>query len=342
MGLDIATTTKGAAQAATNASPWGAIASEGMGLLGGIVGMIGQRKREDRAMRNQEKLMGIQQQNQMMLNQQSKDLALQQWKDTNYGPQVEEMRKAGLNPALLYGMSGGGGATTGGAQGGSAASGNAPAPQPMPMDMASMMQMSLIAAQKALMEAQANKTNVEAKKLEGADTENVNANTALTKTLKAIEDINLSIKDETRNTVVTKIGAETNSAIGQAKSNLTKGNIDETTYQDQIKQIVQTAIGTTLNNKLIKANTNLTETQTKAIADTIAIGYINAYANQRNANSNETNATTQLRKQMADVLYQNGVIDLGEQKVMIDALSNIIGIATGKVPNETPRGKVGY
>ena len=63
------------------------------------------------------------------------------------------------------------------------------------------------------------------------------------------------------------------------------------------------------------------------------------YANQRNANSNETNATTQLRKQMADVLYQNGVIDLGQQKVMIDALSNIIGIATGKVPNVTPRGQ---
>lgn len=34
---------------------------------------------------------------------------LEMWKNTSYGAQKEQMEKAGLNPALMYGMSGGGG-----------------------------------------------------------------------------------------------------------------------------------------------------------------------------------------------------------------------------------------
>ena len=39
------------------------------------------------------------------------------WDYTNYENQVKHAQNAGLNPALLYGMSGGGGATAAGAQG---------------------------------------------------------------------------------------------------------------------------------------------------------------------------------------------------------------------------------
>ena len=39
---------------------------------------------------------------------------LQMWQDTNYSAQIDQMKKAGVNPALLYGQSGGGGTTTGG------------------------------------------------------------------------------------------------------------------------------------------------------------------------------------------------------------------------------------
>ena len=42
---------------------------------------------------------------------------LQMWKDTSYGAQKEQMEKAGINPALMYGMGGGGGQTTGSASG---------------------------------------------------------------------------------------------------------------------------------------------------------------------------------------------------------------------------------
>ena len=39
------------------------------------------------------------------------------WDYTNYENQKRHLKNAGLNPALLYGMSGGGGATAAGAQG---------------------------------------------------------------------------------------------------------------------------------------------------------------------------------------------------------------------------------
>ena len=43
---------------------------------------------------------------------------LEFWDKTNYKAQVEQMRRAGLNPALLYGKGGGMGATTGNASAG--------------------------------------------------------------------------------------------------------------------------------------------------------------------------------------------------------------------------------
>lgn len=177
MGLNIESMGSGAG-AVAGGTPWGAIATEGMGIVGGLIGMATQKRNEKRAMKNQEKLMSIQQQNQMGLNQQGKDLALQQWKDTNYSAQREEMEKAGLNPGLMYGMSGGGGTTANAGSGGSASGGQAPAPQRPVMDMQSMMQMALLGAQKANIEASTEKTK--------AETVNVGANT---KTTEGTRDI---------------------------------------------------------------------------------------------------------------------------------------------------------
>jgi hypothetical protein len=73
------------------------------------------------------------------------------WNKTNYGAQVAQMEKAGLNPALMYGMGGGGG-TTAGSQGGGNASSGGNAVQMHPMDMANL---ALIDAERKLKEAQA-------------------------------------------------------------------------------------------------------------------------------------------------------------------------------------------
>lgn len=105
------------------------------GLGNQIFGEMNQR----RELRGQKK--ALEQQNAAQL-----DL----WEKTNYSAQKEQMKKAGLNPALLYGMSGGGGATTG--SGSASAKGDAEGLN-VGMGLQNMMQLELLKAQKENIEA---------------------------------------------------------------------------------------------------------------------------------------------------------------------------------------------
>lgn len=94
-------------------------------IAGGLFGMFGQNRRMRQQMQHQKNLMGLQFQNQQALNRQGHELQLEMWNKTNYPAQMAMLKEAGLNPALLYGMSGGGGTTAGSQTGGSAAGGQA-------------------------------------------------------------------------------------------------------------------------------------------------------------------------------------------------------------------------
>lgn len=102
-----------------------------------------QRKMMEMQIAAEERLMGIQQQKQ-----------LEMWEATGYGAQKDQMKRAGLNPALMYGMGGGGGQTVGasmpGISGGTASDPNTRGGMGM-MDVANV---ALIDAQKRLIEAE--------------------------------------------------------------------------------------------------------------------------------------------------------------------------------------------
>lgn len=114
----------------------------GISMLGGFVGAGSQHRR-------QKDLMGIQDKYQRGLNKQGHDLQFDMWNKTNYRAQLEHMKAAGLNPALMYGSAGASG-TTGSQGGGSAQGGNAAAFQAM--DLSNMMKVKaeteLLGAQK--------------------------------------------------------------------------------------------------------------------------------------------------------------------------------------------------
>ena len=83
------------------------------GLISGGMGLILQGINDRRQLRQQEKL----NRQQLAIDKEMTDYAhakqLEMWEKTNYPAQMEMLKKAGLNPALLYGTSGGGGMTVG-------------------------------------------------------------------------------------------------------------------------------------------------------------------------------------------------------------------------------------
>lgn len=172
---------------------------------------------------------------------------LDMWNATNYGAQVEHLKKAGLNPGLLYGMGGGGGATVG-HQGGQVA-----APQAT-NHAASATQAAGMAMQLGLLKAQ--KENIE------ADTANKQADTAN----KPIQGEN--IKASTQGLILSNqynaatledridmIDTEAATAIKKLDREAIALQLDRTTVIQRAEIIKQQAIGEALKNILTQAQT---------------------------------------------------------------------------------------
>ena len=106
---------------------------------------------------------------------QQNDAAYEMWEKTNYSAQKEQMKKAGLNPALMYGMSGGGGVTTGPSN--ATAEGQAGNTN-IGMGIQAVAQLELLKAQKENIEADTEAKKVGAQKtateIPGVLTENEN------------------------------------------------------------------------------------------------------------------------------------------------------------------------
>ena len=136
----------------------------GAALIGAAsngLGMIAQNSRARKQHNRQKELMGIQLKNQQELNKQGQALQMKTWQDTGYGAQMKMMKEAGLNPGLMYGMSGGGGQTTGSQGGGSAQGGNSHAP----MDIGATVQMAKALSEINLNNKKANESDENAGKI---------------------------------------------------------------------------------------------------------------------------------------------------------------------------------
>lgn len=185
------------------------------GLIGAGMGLLLQKSNDRRQIQQQQKLTEMQLNANKSMARYNNELQLQMWHDTNYKPQVEELRKAGLNPGLLYGMGGAGGATTGN-PGGSGVSGAA-APAGGQEIMGMMMnkaQIELIKAQTANIQADTvNKPktglNIEASTASLTQgIENQKAIEALTKIETQIKEIEFDWKPEIQQATLEKMNYE--------------------------------------------------------------------------------------------------------------------------------------
>lgn len=150
-----------------------AMQTAGQGI-GAIIGMGMGKRNDERQREQQEYMQKLQMQGQKEMMDYSNMKQLEMWKNTSWGPQMELLKKAGLNPGLIYGMSGGGGQTTGSASGNVSAGSTSQNPGEAQAAMAMGMQMAQMAAQTELIKSQTKKTETEAENIGegGVDREN--------------------------------------------------------------------------------------------------------------------------------------------------------------------------
>ena len=135
-------------------------------------------------------LMNIQNKYQKEAAAQSQQYAKNYWDYTNAENQKKHIKNAGLNPALMYGMSGSGGmGATGGAKQESPA-------QPQGNPIAMGLQVQALEQQKRMQDAEIAKTLAEARKadVEADKTEGVDTEKALTEIKKMLSDIDLNVQ----------------------------------------------------------------------------------------------------------------------------------------------------
>lgn len=221
------------------------MASKALGIGGTVYGMTRSQKAPKEAHERAKEM-----------QDRAHEQQLDMWNKTNYEAQVKHLEKAGLNPALLYGMSGAGGATTGA---GNVASGA----QEQVYDVGqNITQQRMAEAQIKLAEAQANKTEVEAKKIGGVDTEVATWEAELKK-------IAANIQGSTQQEQINQIKDIADKALSETVQERHKQIISEETYQARITQIKAESIGATLQNELLRSNKEVNEAKIKEIAEAI-------------------------------------------------------------------------
>lgn len=278
-------------------TPWIEALGQQLGsqTANGILGMAIGAYNDKRQLKQQSKLQELQLSGERAMMDYSMMKQLEMWKATNYGPQMDELKKAGLNPALLYGMGGGGGQSTG-TPAGSVTGGQAPSGGREIQDLMGMgMNYELMKAQKENIEAQtenvkadtANKpktgANIEAStaSLTQGVTES-KARTALTEIQTSLQEVQYDIESSEINDMKAAIKYGMRKIWGEMNSAEAKGQVDQATVNDKIKIVHTEMIGAVLQNILTRAQTTLTNAQTDVAKKSLQVSdaQIKTWANQ--------------------------------------------------------------
>lgn len=281
------------------------------------MGLLLQGAADRRQLKQQQKLQAMQIAGQKEMTDYNYGKQLQMWKDTNYSAQKEQLEMAGLNPGLMYGMGGGGGQSMGSGSGASVSGASAPVGGG---EIGMAMQLGMMNAQKAVLEADAKLKNAQADKTSGVDTklaetqtmnlaqgiENAKAQEELTQVQTQLQKVSLEIANATVEESIQRITAETGQALSRVTMLETQNMIDKATANDKISTIRAEMLGAFLKNAMTKAQTANTEQDTKnkvigarkteaEISDIIRQGVQRWKAldiQSQNADSNSKNAST--------------------------------------------------
>lgn len=254
----------------------GNIVNEGMGLLT-------QPLKNKQQLKQAGRLQELQIKGSKELTDYNTAKQLEMWKATSYPGQVAMMKEAGINPALLYGMGGAGGATaninTGNVQGQSAGTAQASrGAEGMGM------QMALIQAQKENIEADTRLKNVDANKKEGVDsqvglatiesikqaTKNAKVQEEILKFEQALKKIDVNVAQQTEGDRMAQIVVMAEAAASTAEMLERDNTIAAETRDAKVMEIKALALNAVLRNELTAAQIKKTDAEINEIAQSIA------------------------------------------------------------------------
>lgn len=230
----------------------------GMQAAGGILGMItgGQQDKRNYDMANRvgrlNNILGMEMGNYNFQKQ------LEMWERTGPVGQMEQLKKAGLNPALMYGKSGPGGmlAAPGTAGHASANTGDYTREMGMGMQLATGLQQ----AQIENLKADTEKKKAEATKTAGADTD---LTTATTEMQRIQNEIAEKTKDKTIEGISYQVAKTWKESSILAAEDLVAW--DENVINARIKGTAAGYLQAILQNKQLEAQIKLTDEQAKAV-----------------------------------------------------------------------------
>jgi len=254
-------------------------------VLGAGLGMALEGHNDNRQLEQNQKLLDQQRKSNEKMTDYSYSKQLEMWKNTSYAAQREQMEKAGINPALMYGMGGGGGVTTGS---GTASVGAAEAPKGGGEAMGLIAQSNLAMTQAQIELLKAQTENVKAdtpnKPKTGA---NIDANTVLTNTNNRIAKLTEDFKGGTLEQNIQKANWELENERQEWLKNNRDNQIGESTQEAEIVKRKAESIGALINNSAKEAGIAVDKATINKITNDIEIGWSQIDINSRNATTAE-------------------------------------------------------
>lgn len=231
-------------------------------VTSGILGIVAGKQQDKRQYKMAEKMQALQIQGNKELTDYNAAKQLQMWKDTSYGAQKEQMQLAGLNPALMYGMGGGGGQSNSVATGSVAHGGGPSTGGELQAVMGMGMQLQLLKAQKENIEA-----DTELKK---ANASTSNVQTEVLKVTNELQKIDLTVNKET---VWSRINEIASKAIEQQEKGIQAGiqtEIQRETVNDNITRIKAEAINVGIQKSVMESGIEVNKAAISKMAADIA------------------------------------------------------------------------
>lgn len=247
------------------------------GIIGTGMGLLMEGHEDRRQLRQQEKLQELEMKGSKEMTayntEMQKKMQLEMWNETSYPAQMAKMKEAGINPALMYGMGGGGGVSTGGSlpqgnvKGGEGPKGTGTSTM-MGLEMA---QMGLLRAQKENIEADTENKKAGVPKL-GEETKNVAQDTKnkvaqeeLTRIQSEIAKVAASVSRQTINEQM----KSWENLIKEQEARINNTNKDTQQKTAEIELIKKQTVNEALKSALITAQTNNTNESTRKILSEI-------------------------------------------------------------------------